>query len=44
MPPAGPGRAIVRVRGNHSLRSDVPALGAAVEAWLAEVIGSRVER
>jgi predicted alpha/beta-hydrolase family hydrolase len=44
MPPAGPGRAVVRVRGNHSLRSDVPALGAAVEAWLAEVIGSRVER
>ena len=38
MPPAGPGREVVRVRGNHSLRSDVPALKAAVAQWLARVL------
>src|SRR5687768_4986666 len=34
MPAGGPGREIVEVRGNHSLRSDIGALGAAVQAWL----------
>jgi uncharacterized protein len=34
MPPEGPDRKIVRVKGNHSLSSDMPALGAAVGEWL----------
>lgn len=34
MPPAAPLREVVRLRGNHSLRSDMPGLRAAVEAWL----------
>ncbi len=34
MPAAGPGRSIVAVPGNHSLRGDLEALGAAVRAWL----------
>jgi len=34
MPPAGPKRTVVQVRGNHSLRSDVAALRDAVRAWL----------
>lgn len=37
MPPAAPGRTVVRVRGNHSLRTDLDAVGAAVQAWLAEL-------
>jgi predicted alpha/beta-hydrolase family hydrolase len=34
MPPAGPKREVVQVRGDHSLRSDPQAVGAAVESWL----------
>ena len=34
LPPAGAHRAIVQVKGNHSLRSELPAVGAAVRAWL----------
>jgi predicted alpha/beta-hydrolase family hydrolase len=34
MPPEGPGRTVVRVPGNHSLR-DAGAVTAAVSAWLA---------
>jgi uncharacterized protein len=33
MPPESPGRAVVRVPGNHSLR-DTEAVGAALSAWL----------
>jgi predicted alpha/beta-hydrolase family hydrolase len=45
MPPDGPGREVVRVRGNHGLRSDIPALSAAVERWLPDVLpAARVER
>ena len=36
MPPPGEGRKVVTVRGNHSLRSDVAALRAAVREWLRE--------
>jgi len=44
MPPPGPGREVVRVRGNHSLRSDTPALSAAVAQWLRRVLpASRVD-
>jgi predicted alpha/beta-hydrolase family hydrolase len=38
MPSPGPNRIVAKVRGNHSLRSDVQALTAAVEAWLARVV------
>jgi predicted alpha/beta-hydrolase family hydrolase len=34
MPPAGPKREVVQVSGDHSLRSDPQAVGAAVESWL----------
>jgi predicted alpha/beta-hydrolase family hydrolase len=34
VPPAGPNRELVLLRGNHGLRSDVPGLKAAVRAWL----------
>ena len=39
MPPPADGRRVVQVRGSHSLRSDLQALGAAVEAWLPELRG-----
>ena len=34
MPPEAPGREVVRLRGDHSLKSDRPGLRAAVAAWL----------
>src|SRR4051812_22277763 len=34
MPPEAPGRRVVRLRGNHSLRSDLNGLRAAVRAFL----------
>jgi predicted alpha/beta-hydrolase family hydrolase len=34
MPPEAPGREVVRLRGNHGLKSDRPGLRAAVSAWL----------
>ncbi len=37
MPKGGPGREIVTVAGNHSLKSDLDAVGAAVAAWLAKI-------
>ena len=39
MPGPGPQREVVRLRGNHSLRSDMPGLKAAVKDWLVEVFG-----
>ena len=38
MPPAGKARTVVQVNGDHSLRSDLAALGAAVRGWLAETV------
>jgi uncharacterized protein len=35
MPPAGPNRSVVKVRGNHSLSSDIVTLRSAVGEWLA---------
>jgi predicted alpha/beta-hydrolase family hydrolase len=35
MPPEAPGRTVVRLRGNHSLRSDINGLRAAVRQFLA---------
>ncbi len=37
MPPAGPGRSVVVVRGDHGLKSDRPAIVAAVAGWLREL-------
>jgi len=37
IPPPGANRRVVIVPGNHSLRSDVAAVGAAVAEWLATV-------
>jgi uncharacterized protein len=37
-PEPAPGRAVVLLRGDHSLKSDAPGLRAAVTAWLAMVI------
>lgn len=34
MPPPGPRRQVVRVRGNHSLRTDLDAVVAGVRPWL----------
>jgi predicted alpha/beta-hydrolase family hydrolase len=38
VPPAGPERTVVRVRGDHALRRDVDAVRAAVGPWLADVL------
>jgi uncharacterized protein len=37
MPPDGPNRTVVRIPGNHSLRS-ATAVAAAVSDWLASVV------
>ena len=37
MPPGSALRTVVTVSGDHSLRSDLPAVGAAVQAWLRSV-------
>jgi predicted alpha/beta-hydrolase family hydrolase len=37
MPPEAPGREVVRLKGNHSLRSDKAGLTAAVREWLSRV-------
>src|SRR5690348_12978731 len=34
MPPPGPRRTVVQVRGDHSLRTDLGAIAAAVRSWL----------
>ncbi|HEX4692478.1 MAG TPA: alpha/beta family hydrolase [Solirubrobacteraceae bacterium] len=39
IPPAGPDREVVVIRGDHGLKSDKPALVAAVSAWLSELSG-----
>ena len=38
MPPPAANREVVTVAGNHSLTSDLGAVGAAVEAWLPRVL------
>jgi uncharacterized protein len=38
MPPPGKLRDVVQVRGNHSLRTDLGAVGAAVHDWLRQVV------
>jgi predicted alpha/beta-hydrolase family hydrolase len=38
MPPAGENRTVVQVPGDHSLRKDLEAVGAAVKEWLPGVV------
>ena len=38
MPPPGVGRTVVRVRGDHSLRTDTGAIAASVGSWLAATL------
>ena len=38
MPPGGPGRTVARIGGDHSLKSDVRGLRAAVDGWLDVVL------
>ena len=38
MPPDGPNRTVVRLRGNHSLSSDAEGLRSAVRDWLPSVV------
>jgi predicted alpha/beta-hydrolase family hydrolase len=38
MPPDGPNRTVVKVRGDHGLKADLAAVGAAVGDWLPAVI------
>ncbi len=40
IPAPGPGRTVTVVRGDHALRSDLPALAAAVSAWLSHVVAA----
>jgi predicted alpha/beta-hydrolase family hydrolase len=40
MPPSAPGRTVAAIPGDHSLKRDLPALTAAVTAWLPTVVGS----
>jgi predicted alpha/beta-hydrolase family hydrolase len=37
IPPAGPNRSVVEVQADHSLKSDLPGVTAAVSAWLPHV-------
>lgn len=38
MPPPGEHRTVVQVEGDHSLKTDLVAVGAAVRAWLPSVV------
>src|SRR5262249_44732208 len=38
IPPDGPQRRVVQVTGDHSLRTDLAAVGEAVAGWLAGLV------
>ena len=38
VPPSSANRVVARVKGNHSLRSDLPAVAEAVREWLSAVL------
>jgi predicted alpha/beta-hydrolase family hydrolase len=40
VPPAGAQRTVIPVSGDHSLKSDLPAVAAAVQGWLAGVLAT----
>lgn len=39
IPPANRLRAVVEVPGDHSLKRDLPAVAAAVQAWVGDLLG-----
>jgi predicted alpha/beta-hydrolase family hydrolase len=39
IPPPGPRRRVVRVRGDHGLKADLDAVREAVGLWLADILG-----
>jgi uncharacterized protein len=39
-PPRPPNRTVVQLRGNHSLKSDLPGLRAAIAGWLEALLAS----
>lgn len=41
MPPPGPNREVIQVEGDHGLKKDLDAVGAAVGDWLGRVTRSR---
>jgi len=38
IPPAGPGRTVVEVAGDHGLKADLPAVASAVRTWLVDLL------
>lgn len=40
MPPPGPAREVVRVAGDHGLKTDLDAVATAVRAWIPGVVAS----
>lgn len=44
IPPAGGQRTVVEVQGDHSLKADLPGVSAAVQSWLATVLGRRASK
>ena len=38
MPPPGPQREVAQVKGDHGLKADLDAVGAAVQAWLRRIV------
>jgi predicted alpha/beta-hydrolase family hydrolase len=40
IPPAGPSREVVTVRGDHGLKADPQAVAAAVREWLPRIVGA----
>jgi predicted alpha/beta-hydrolase family hydrolase len=44
MPPPGPSREVVAVRGDHGLKADVEAVAEAVRGWLPGVISDGARR
>jgi hypothetical protein len=44
IPPASATRQVVKVRGDHGLKSDLEAVCSAVRAWLASVVGQAFSR
>jgi uncharacterized protein len=44
IPPAGRLRTVVEVPGDHSLKADLPAVSAAVQSWLADLLATLESR
>jgi predicted alpha/beta-hydrolase family hydrolase len=44
IPPPGTRRTVVQVASDHSLRTDLQAVAAAIRAWLSGPLGSRLTR